>query len=711
MPIPLRDFVRALPQRPSPLRMVSQSPSVSTEEAVVDDYIWPTLEVDQSEASSPTVLALIAAPGAMGKSAAARSVAAATNGVYVDLAKMQVGSNTLTGALTRALGGAAYDDFAEALRAGDVTLILDSTDEAQLRAGAENFIEFVRDLAWQLSDGVAKTQVLLFGRSDSIDLTLLALEEVGFAPPVFEIVPLDYPSSCEFIRLHLDRRCDELGIARVHETHAEPFARLRDRTFLDLAKALNGEELSELNLDAGWIRTRDFLGYPPVLTALAERLQVKNPAEELAHLESSAHSSQRQLRGGLLLGIVEQILDRESKKVRDALGERIGIHADEPLRTALYSREEQIARLLQLVDVEGLEVSHPASLDSTDRAQYDELVQGFVRDHPFLRSGRFGSEVFSDYARAWAVSSPVRGAWVVREQDFRATLPDVGPFFTHFLMALATTEPAEIPESQLNDAVRSYRAGSIAPHALVIQHDVEATLYLGDHHDLTPLEFRVTDLSGALELVGPQSSLTVISDAGVILSGGSAGQVDLGPNVTIIVDELVIQASKIAVAGRGRGESTTILSAETVSHPSDLSITVYARGSLAAYFEDPWHQWKPYVVELGQDERVDRATLNQISIAVRRILTSFRPSPGGVLSVSGDKVDRLLVGRNSVSQQTRDVMIQMGVFSRRGAVYELDLGVLASLGVSWNDLHGDDPDRALSGVCRLIIEHGEFRAT
>jgi hypothetical protein len=219
---------------------------------------------------------------------------------------------------------------------------------------------------------------------------------------------------------------------------------------------------------------------------------------------------------------------------------------------------------------------------------------------------------------------------------------------------------------------------------------------------------RPIDLSGALELVGPQSSLTVISDAGVILSGGSTGQVDLGPNVTIIVDELVIQASKIAVAGRGRGESTTILSAETVSHPSELSITVYARGSLAAYFEDPWHQWTPYVVDLGQDERVDRATLNQISIAVRRILTSFRTSPGGALNVSGDKVDRLLVGRSTVSQQTRDVMIQMGVFSRRGAVYELDLGVLASLGVSWNDLHGDDPDRALSGVCRLIIERGDF---
>lgn len=708
MPIPLIDFVGALPHRRSPLRAVSQSASVSTNEAVVDDYIWPTLEVSQAEALSPTVLALVSAPGAMGKSAAAKSVAAATNGVYVDLAKMQVGSNTLTGALTRALGGAAYDEFASALRAGDVTLILDSTDEAQLRAGAENFIEFVRDLAWQLADGLPKTQVLLFGRSDSIDFTLLALEEVGFAPPIYEIVPLDYPSSCEFIRLHLDRRCDELEIARVHETHAEPFARLRDQTFRDLARALNGDEVSERSLDRDWNATRDFLGYPPVLTALAERLQVKNPAEEIANLESSAHSSQRQLRGKLLVDIVDQILDRESDKVRNALGERIGLRADEPLRTALYSREEQIARLLELVGVAGLEISHPASLDSTDRAQYDELVQGFVRDHPFLRSGKFGSEVFSDYARAWAVSSPLRGAWVVREQEFHATLPDVGPFFSHFLAALAMTEFAEIPESQLNDAVRSYRAGSVAPHALVIQQDEEATLYLGDHHDLTPLEFKITDLSGALELIGPQSSLTVISDAGVILSGGSAGQIDLGPNVTLVVTELVIQSSKVAIAGRGRGESTTILSAEAISHPSDLSITVYARGSLAAYFKDPWHQWKPYVVDIGHNERIDRATMNQIAIVVRRILTSFTSSPGGALSVSGDKVDRLLVGRSSTSQQTRDVMVEMGIIARRGAVYELDLGLLTSHGVSWNDLHGDDPDRALSGVCQSIVELGDF---
>jgi hypothetical protein len=676
----------------------------------IPNYVWPDLRwEDGSDALVTSPVVLVTAPGAMGKSAAAMSVARRTNGVYVDLAKMNVGSGTLTGEIAKALGFGGAEEFFGDLRSGSTTLVLDSTDEAQLRAGTENFIAFIRDLAWQLSTAEGSAQVMMFGRSDSIDLTLLALEELGIMPPVLEIAPLSYESSSEFLDLQLDRRFDERGAARFHRTHTEPFGRLRDRVFHDITCALQGEDIGEQFSSSRWELTQEFLGYPPVLAAIAERLHVDNPIEELGKLQQGSRTVERKKRGELLRQIVEQILDRESVKARTATGERLGIRETDPLRATLYTRDEQVARMLALSGVAGIMISHPATLDESDRVVYDGLVETFIQDHPFLRRDRFSSEVFSDYVRAWAISSPQRGGWVTNEADFNRSLPPVGPFFAQFLAALSPSETPSLPEWQLKDVVESHKLGARASRAVYIQHAEYATLLLADDDDREYLTFEVVELSGVVQLASPLSRVTVISDMGIKLLSGPAGQVDIGPDVVVIADYLEIKGTHLLVTARDSPSGFSMLSAKAVDQEADLKVTSYPQNSLIVDFPDAWYQWTPYALDKSHFvQDLGREVTAQILIAVRRILTSFRPSTGESPTVSAEKVDRLLVGRNSVYAATRDAMLQLDVLARQGPTYELNLDRLAAFHVSWTDLRGDDPAKALRDLCNAVIEVGEF---
>lgn len=706
----LRELVAALPSRSTPFEQSEENRAIDVRVAEVEDYVWPGLRANsafETESSSPVLL--VTAPGAMGKSAAAKMVARSTNGIYVDLARMHVGSGSLTGELLKVLGGVGFETFRQELGAGTATLILDSTDEAQLRAGAESFIEFMRDLSWQLKSSTAAGQVLMFGRADSIDLTYLALEELGIEAPSLEIAPLNYESSCEFVNLQIDRRVAEKGANPVHRVHQVPFGQLRDRVFADLMRALDSGLTPESSLPGEWAKVADFLGYPPVLTALAERLHVENPSEELGRLGLPTVSAERRRRGALLRGIVEQILDRETGKVADAVGERLGIRADDSLRSALFGREEQIARLLRLTGVASVKVSQPAALNENDRGIYDELVDGFVRDHPFLRGVDFSSEVFSDYARAWAVSSPLRGAWVLDEKEFNETLPGVGPFFTHFLGAVSIADVPDLPEWQLDDVLRSHKLGARDTQAFVFQRDELASVLLMEEDDPEVLVFELSDLSGVLELRSPVSRVTVITDMGVKLLPGSNDRVELGPDTVILSDELEIRGTKLVATARDTQFGASTLATLSLRHGGDLTVTAHPKNALAVNFPDHRHQWKPYAQSLRlQNGRLDQVTASQILIAARRILTAFRPSSGETLAVSADKVDRLLVGRNSTFAATRDAMIDLGLITKRGQVYELDLEKMSALDVSWNALRGDDPVRALHSLCTAIVEAGDF---
>lgn len=741
----LRDLVSILPYLPQSYK-IDSGHAIESNLEMPTGYVWPDVEsvgggIDDRKSGSGNVslinpVLLISAPGAMGKSVAARAIASDRNAIYMDLAGLQVGSSTLVGELVASLGFQRADSFTDEIREGRAIIVLDSTDEAQLRSGNENFIAFLSDLKKYVNNDLNAVQIVILGRSDSIDITSMGLEYEEIKSSRVEIAPFTYEQALEFINMTLDGDENFDG----HRKHPVPFEELVKSVFLDIMDALTrSTESSRTSVDATvdrdieslWSENEKFLGYAPVLLALAKRLRVDNIKDEKNKVESSRSNESRATRERLLGSIVESILDREAGKVQDTVGQRFdgrGI-TDEAL-ALLYGNDEQAVRLLAYIGVSDIDTDFPRVLPDHLRSDYERLINDFLKDHPFIRtktdgSPSFVSPVFSDYLRAWVISSPISGAISGNRAKFLSTLPAVGPFFARFLAELVPSgEFPTVPEDLVDDAISSHLAGSSSARAAYYsssnQGAEDDVHYLGlfnesegkaDASSLT-LTFKVTELSGVLTLRGGVARTSIITDESVLLSSGHSGEFQIGPDSVIVAQEIEILANKIAVAP-SEGARTSLISAGAVSHSPELRVSFIDRHHLAVSWPDPWYQWTELYLDLSsmQNQKTLRGPeAAQVVVATRKILLAFRSSTRESPAVSAEKVDQLLVRGNAVARAVREGMIELEIIRREGSQYFLETDMLGEFGISWADLTTGDPLENLSGIGGKIINTNYFKS-
>lgn len=709
---PLEQFCAAIPNNASLSKWSSVS-GVHFKPEIVSNYVPPTLKgiyPERLQEDKPSVF-LISAPGAMGKTQAARFIARSVQAPYLDLSAVRVGSGTFDGLLSRSFGD-GYGEFRKSLREGHSTVVIDSTDEAVLRSGIENYREFLKNIVELLSSASISSRVVMLGRTDSIFATESILHEFQVASHLLELAPLAYVQAADYI----DGVLDQDKNYQVHRDMSEPFGRLRDYVLADLASSLRGDNVQPESLRDQWALTQDFLGYPPVLTALTARLKVSNPQNEISRLEGIAPSEGRKNRGEVLRSIVENILDRENQKVANNVGNSLGMAPNDPLRKRLYTRDEQAARLLQHTGVAGVNVDRPAVLPESDRERYEELIRSFLKDHPFLRAMNFSSVVFSDYLRAWSATGPAPDFMTRDAAKFRATLPKAGPFFARFMGALA--ESAEDPclaEDLVDDVIKSHLASSGSAEA-TYRHleDDTAVLHLYDSSEDMAEDFQifqVREMSGVLVLKRPIMRVGVHSKYSVVLDPDPEGRIEFGPRVVIVADEVEIAGKAFKVVAGGKDSvPSIILAKEAAKHDADLKVTVFTPRSLVVSWPDMWHQFKPHVLPpINGARSISPQLSTQIIVAVRRILSSFRRTSRNAPAVSSDLVDRILVGANTVVAGVRDGMLELGVIWQDNQQYYLSLEELSNHGLSYADLQATDPYQSLSTFSNTVINTSAFK--
>jgi hypothetical protein len=376
--------VASLPTyRGNPLREENADPSFYFHPHEPEGYVWPDIRSRNGNERAHVVL--ITAPGAMGKSVAAQAVANSLNASYVDLSRLTVGNHTFVGLLTRVLGWSQAPTFIEKLRSGENSVIMDALDEAQLRSGRDHTIAFLEDIAQILLGSIPAGQIVVFGRPDSMETAYLAFTEAQISVNYLSIEPLTYTQASELIDFTLDRKVSEGRPYEVHRTHPTPMADLRSAVFLDIAKALGAAESS---VDKYWPQVEGFLGYPPVLLVLAERLAVENPAAEKSKLEAQTTSqSIRRARGELLQEIIEGILDREQQKFSRQIAPALGFDWDDPRIGVLYEREEQCLRVLERFS--GINLNLPRRLSTRRSASSTKI--SFRHSYKIIRSWLIGN--------------------------------------------------------------------------------------------------------------------------------------------------------------------------------------------------------------------------------------------------------------------------------------------------------------------------------
>ncbi len=449
------------------------------------------------------------------------------------------------------LGWQQAFSFVDHLHKGDAALVLDSLDEARLAAGRTHFKAFLRNVAEFITGARGNRQVVVFGRWDAVEAAYTVLTEFGIKVELAAVAPLTHTQSAELLDVALDGVEVDGKPYTVHRAHKVPFGRYRDSTLLEMAAALGakGGDVEQV-----WDEVGDFLGYPPVLLVLAQHLVVENPAALHVARGSVGALAKERARGELLREVVEGLLDRESQKVRKLIAPALGWGDNDGRLGVVYTREEQVLRLVEQLGAPGMSVPLPATLTDHERATYEDQVGSFVADHPFLRGNRVENAVFADYLQAFlATSGTVKLQAAVAA---RASLGRVGPFFYIFVHAMAPVRAkgsAVVDEGMLDDLIKSYESGSAQGQPFMLDvADQDTFLTLTDsgvrsRPEGLSLGFIVQESSGVVVLSSPLARGAVIAPALSVTS--STDEVVLGPNMIVLVDELELGGRRFTATG------------------------------------------------------------------------------------------------------------------------------------------------------------------
>jgi hypothetical protein len=694
----LQSFVEALACRADDW-VDETAPVVSfkSRPAPTPGYVWP--DVDTADEPLAPIL-LIRSSGAMGKSCAAASIARELRAPLVDLANSRVGEDSLTGLLARALGWGGAAKFTTELHEGRRCLVLDGLDEAQLLVGKESYLAFLTNVLELVDRDGPPAQLIAFGRHDAVETAQIAVMDRDQTASLVALLPLSSEQSHQLMdaTLDLDEDYD------VHRRFRQPWCELRDTYVAGVAHALLGHSPADDGSD--WDDIGDFLGYPPVVLAIAESLKVDNPAAEIAAIGASTASEIRIDRGRLLKQIVERVMSREQLKVSSSLGKALDL--DDATRKLLYLPEEQIVRCIAASTGWTLEATPPQSIPEDKRARYEEQISPWVVDHPFLLDRKFANVAFRDFVRAYVATSPLAEIFGIRRSELVGACGHVGPFFAHFVHAL--TAPADsssgfygcVSEDLVDDLIKSNALGTdTTPMAEYVHRGSDSPhLRIGERYARRPaFGFHIDDPSGVLMLKSPLSYVFVDTEHSIVIES-TEQRIDLGPGVVVFARELQLGGSTV-VAYPGRtgdpddespeiGVGAILACAEPAEHAADLSVKSHSASALFVTWPQPSYQWRPFLLPEAPNgiPSLSRHSQQRLLHALRRLLTGFRS--GGEPWMYYERYDNFVVGSSPLLVAVRDALLGLGVVKRSADHYSLDLERLGEYGVNYAAMRKPD---------------------
>lgn len=707
----LSELVAGLRRRSAPVIPIEGDtcpPAFLANPHTIEGYVWPNIEMAQNSPGARVLL--IEAIGAVGKSAAAAAIADRLNWPVIESARAQVGSYSLTGLLHDALG---FDsDFMAEVSRGDSGLVVDSLDEAHLRAGTSNllaFLENVNSLAnTKAGSGVS---VVMLSRPDTAGIIRMAFEEFGAPLMEVRLEFFDALKAATFINSYLRRQVSngKSGSYDVVIKHPKAFAELRDHRLKFIAEAMLGHSIS--NLVNAWTDVRSFLGYAPVLEVLSEALAVANPHKDLAKKPAIAISSRK-----ILLDLVKELLDREqgkfSTQTADSLLARLPADV-EVKKFAPYDADEQAGRLI--AKMIGIDYSGDRPLDIPDaiRADYEAHANQFLQDHPFLEGRHPVNVVFGDYLLARASTDPTNSLAGKPVQIEEAA---VGPFYYRFVQEMAPTRPGDSNPTVREGIVSALVASQIKSQPVTsldraslwgwTQSDGAASLEIYDPGVDDYLNFAVEGLTGALAVRGQLRQAIILTDEGIILSEKD-GRFAIGPMAIVVCDELLVDSPLLQVEGvpvDGADRYPNMIAARRFDAARLSRIEVSSPDLITIRGACPWPLLRPYVAADGEVN----FTAYSAYMDLRALFRFFRLGAGAAPNVFAEKLEQGIVKKNERRSRYLSRLCEAKIFWKADSHYYLDTQKLADHSLNLQKLLDGQPGTAVFSFIDWLDRGPEF---
>jgi hypothetical protein len=587
-------------------------------------FVEPTLKVRHGDPFNARVL-IVAAPGAVGKSTFARSISAQANAVLVDLAQTEpLGGNFFVGGIANAFG---YQTLAE-IASGQIALVIDALDEAQLRSGTEGFAAGLEDLS-KIVQSPSALPATLLGRATAAEEAWLILEEAGLSPCLLEIEYFDDKQSAEFIRRRLPVIANSREATRAaFAKHGEKFVELAFATRKKLTSTPGGDE-------------QRFAGYAPVLDAICTYALDEsdlNPATRLANVGAENPVN-------LISQISSSILEREQVKFTQQI--------DTPPADidifALYTPDEQRGRLAAILF--GSEIpAGPSISDSTFRQTYDSMVSEFMPQHPFLHpSGGPSNAAFAAILLVWAIMTK-RGASAARRALMGTPTLGSGLFFEIYAAWLKQSEAASLALEDVGFLYNSFASQAAQGERPSLDVSAEP----GD--TTAEIEFEMTPsassgnsegrtygpytsaIDGMIEFRGAVGGLRVVAPLTVVIGDGRTANITAP--IEVDVDALEIDARELRVFRATASDDSTFVQVTLAASDAAVSrverILLHGVQLHVTFPNARVHPWAEYAVEAQAAPNPRIASLRR---RARKILTSFRSHSKGALVRLAAKIE------------------------------------------------------------------------
>lgn len=596
------------------------APGWSSEVAPVAGFVKPRLICKYGNPDTAQII-IIAAPGAVGKSSYAKELCRDGGKIFVDLAQTEpLGGHFFVGGLHNAYG----PEVITALQSGIYSLVVDSLDEAQLRATSDTFVAGMKDLAGLVSSSGAAPAVV-FGRTIAAEEAYLQLEVAGHEVALLEITFFEDDQAEAYLKAKLPVIAggDE-KVMHAFAAHGAAFFELARKVRTSLASA-SGEHGAH------------FSGYAPVLDAICAFVldeDALNPVSRDRELSAASNIS-------LLQFICTTILEREQLKLREQLRRKDGLDTPEDVLQQLYTPAEQMALLSGRL----LGTPKPSQSPMSPEVEeaYRQMVEAFLPQHPFITdSGHPANVVFSAYITSWAIQRPGFEGVVRSKLAQRGPLMN-GLFFEMYL----ERDPETRVVLPLDDVGVLYSSLGVR---LLAGQRAYLEINQPDEDDVVLVTFGIVDnlgqgvfwgayeaeTGGTVELRSTVHMLNI--NAPIDMSIGDGALAYITDSSEILVRNLEINAEKLRIGQAFEGHAGEVVLAADEAAVDTVSVVDIGKShSLAVSWPDAdKHPWGRYQFE---PDNSDDDTLAFMRRRLRKILTAFRSHSKGSMRRFAGKME------------------------------------------------------------------------
>ena len=370
-----------------------------------------------------------------------------------------------------------------------------------------------------------------------------------------------------------------------------------------------------------------FAGYAPVLIAVADTVaNENNPGALVARIE-------RGLQPVTLQSVVTAILDREQKKLKSLMLE------DAKLVDKLYARREQLDRLV--ARTYGTATPSPGvSMNNNDRQAYEQALETWVPEHPFLGGGgNSRSAVFDAAVSAHALRSSQSADAALRRELERGAAAN--PFLSVFYprdsgTPVSEADSVELRPDHIGIVYASVRAGlalgdmanlSVAGRDDVgeddeeaLRADVEITV-TRKGQEREPLEFS-SEQTSAIRIGSHLACADINVPYGTVEIGSGAEAVLTAP-IDIECHKLELTTDKLIVEVPSRQRDTVVFLQASAADTS-ITGTPVVRSNVEFFVSWPGAQaypWTDFAIDVGQ---ADDLEVGEGLRRLRKFVTAFR---------------------------------------------------------------------------------------